>query len=190
MGFGNMLSKFFKKQEAIKANKETSEQKDFNSIIPPPEPRTQSFAFYKTMNFDGIVEMDGNNEKSSNESSGRDDTTDTEGEEMSEDDTGDSNILITDDKVYEVLGEIYDPEIPIDIVNLGLIYDVKIDNSIVNVIMTMTSPGCPVATQIVSEAKFLIEELPGVKEANIEIVWDPPWDPSMMSDVAKESLGM
>ena len=97
---------------------------------------------------------------------------------------------ITEEKVYEILGDIYDPEIPIDIVNLGLVYTVKVEQDIINIDMTMTSPGCPAATQIVTEAKLLLEDLPEVSVAYIEIVWDPPWDPSMMSEAAKESLGM
>ena len=97
---------------------------------------------------------------------------------------------LTEEKVYEVLGEIYDPEIPIDIVSLGLVYTVEVDSDVVNINMSMTSPGCPAATQIVTEAKLMLEDLPEVREANIEIVWDPPWNPSMMSEAAKESLGM
>lgn len=97
---------------------------------------------------------------------------------------------VTEKKVMEVLGDIYDPEIPIDIVNLGLVYGVRIEGSAVNVDMTMTSPGCPAATQIVAEAKYLLEEIEGVSEVNVEIVWDPPWDPGKMSEAAKESLGM
>lgn len=97
---------------------------------------------------------------------------------------------VTEGKVMEVLGDIYDPEIPIDIVNLGLVYGVRIEGSTVNVDMTMTSPGCPAATQIVAEAKYLLEEMEGVSEVNVEIVWDPPWDPGKMSEAAKESLGM
>ncbi len=97
---------------------------------------------------------------------------------------------ITEEKVYEILGDIYDPEIPVDIVNLGLVYGVEIQDNTVNVNMTMTSPGCPAATQIVTEAKLLLEDIPEISAANIEIVWDPPWSPSMMSDDAKESLGM
>ena len=97
---------------------------------------------------------------------------------------------ISEEKVYEVLGDIYDPEIPIDIVNLGLVYGVVVEQDVVNINMTMTSLGCPAATQIVTEAKLMLEDLPEVSEANIEIVWDPPWDPSMMSEEAKESLGM
>lgn len=100
------------------------------------------------------------------------------------------NNEVTEKKVLEVLGDIYDPEIPIDIVNLGLVYEVKIDGRILNINMTMTSPGCPAAGQIVSEAKYLLEDMEGVDEVNIDIVWDPPWDPSKMSEAAKESLGM
>lgn len=101
-----------------------------------------------------------------------------------------TNGEVTEERVMEVLGDIYDPEIPIDIVNLGLVYGVRIDGSTVNVDMTMTSPGCPAATQIVAEAKYLLEEIEGVSEVNVEIVWDPPWDPGKMSEAAKESLGM
>ena len=97
---------------------------------------------------------------------------------------------VTEGRVMEVLGDIYDPEIPIEIVNLGLVYGVRIEGSTVNVDMTMTSPGCPAATQIVAEAKYLLEEMEGVSEVNVEIVWDPPWDPGKMSEAAKESLGM
>lgn len=98
--------------------------------------------------------------------------------------------MATEEEIYEILGDIYDPEIPIDIVNLGLIYGVNVEDSRVNVNMTMTSPGCPAAQQIVTEARLLIEDLPDVEEANIEIVWDPPWTPEMMSEAAKESLGI
>ncbi|MGH7885598.1 MAG: metal-sulfur cluster assembly factor [Thermodesulfobacteriota bacterium] len=97
---------------------------------------------------------------------------------------------VTEDSVIEILSDIYDPEIPIDIVNLGLVYKIDIEGSKVNIDMTMTSPGCPASGQIVSEAKYLVEELEGVDEVNIEIVWDPPWDPGKMSEAAKESLGM
>jgi len=99
-------------------------------------------------------------------------------------------MALTEEKVYEVLSEIYDPEIPIDIVNLGLVYSVEVVSDVLNINMSMTSPGCPAATQIVTEAKLMLEDLPEVRVANIEIVWDPPWEPSMMSEAAKESLGM
>jgi FeS assembly SUF system protein len=96
---------------------------------------------------------------------------------------------ITDANILDVLSNVYDPEIPIDIVNLGLIYDIDIHDDRVDIKMTMTAPGCPASAQITAETKYLIEELEGIKEANIEIVWDPPWDPSRMSDDAKQSLG-
>ncbi len=96
---------------------------------------------------------------------------------------------VTKEKVLEVLSEVYDPEIPIDIVNLGLIYGVDIDNGIVHVKMTMTAPGCPASGEIAAESRILIEELPGVESARIEIVWDPPWDPSKMSEDARQSMG-
>ena len=96
---------------------------------------------------------------------------------------------VTEEKVFEILSDIYDPEIPIDIVNLGLVYGVQVEDGIVNVKMTLTSPGCPTAGQMVQEAQMLIEELPGVKEAIVEVVWDPPWDPSKMSEEAKRALG-
>lgn len=96
---------------------------------------------------------------------------------------------VTEENVLEVLSGVYDPEIPIDIVNLGLIYGVEIEDGNVHVKMTMTAPGCPSSAEIAAEAKILIEELPGAKSANIEIVWDPPWDPSRMSEDARQSMG-
>ena len=82
------------------------------------------------------------------------------------------------------------PEIPIDIVSLGLIYGVDFEDGTVHIKMTMTAPGCPSSAEITAESKMPIEELPGVKSATIEIVWDPPWDPSRMSEEAKQSMGM
>ncbi|MGE5445519.1 MAG: metal-sulfur cluster assembly factor [Ignavibacteriales bacterium] len=97
---------------------------------------------------------------------------------------------VTKEKILEVLSDVYDPEIPIDIVNLGLIYDVDIkEDGNVYVKMTMTAPGCPSSAQIAAESQMLIEGIRGVKEATIEIVWDPPWDPSRMSEDAKKGLG-
>lgn len=97
---------------------------------------------------------------------------------------------LTQEKVLEVLSEVYDPEIPIDIVNLGLIYGVDINDRNVVITMTMTAPGCPASTQIAGESKLMVEELPQVDTVDIDIVWDPPWDPSKMSEEAQESMGM
>ena len=97
---------------------------------------------------------------------------------------------LTQEKVLEVLSEVYDPEIPIDIVNLGLIYGIDIKDRNVVITMTMTAPGCPASTQIAGESKLMVEELPQVDSVDIDIVWDPPWDPSKMSEEAQESMGM
>lgn len=97
---------------------------------------------------------------------------------------------VTEEKVFEVLGDIYDPEIPVDIVNLGLVYRVEINGGDVKIVMTMTSPGCPAAGQIVAEAKMLTSEIEGVEKADVEVVWDPPWSPEMMSEAARESFNI
>ncbi|MCY4042480.1 MAG: iron-sulfur cluster assembly protein [Candidatus Dadabacteria bacterium] len=97
---------------------------------------------------------------------------------------------VTKEKVFEILGGIYDPEIPVDIVNLGLVYNIEIEGGEVRILMTMTSPGCPAAGQIVSEAKLLTSEIEGVEKVDIEVVWDPPWTPEMMSEAARESFNI
>ena len=97
---------------------------------------------------------------------------------------------LTKEKVLEALSNVYYPEIPIDIVNLGLVYDVEIDGDVVNLKMTMTSPGCPSAREIILESQTLVSELDEVKEANVEVVWDPPWTPEKMSDEARASMGI
>lgn len=97
---------------------------------------------------------------------------------------------VTKENVLEVLSDVYDPEIPIDIVNLGLVYEVEVEGTVVNLNMTMTSPGCPSAREIVLESQTLVSEMDGVTEANVEIVWDPPWTPEKMSDEARVSMGM
>lgn len=91
----------------------------------------------------------------------------------------------------EVLSEIYDPEIPVNIYELGLIYDVKVsDEGDVHVLMTLTSPNCPVAESLPEEVKQKISSIDEVKEVEVEITFDPPWNRDMMSDEAKLELGM
>lgn len=97
---------------------------------------------------------------------------------------------LTEEKILEVLSNVYDPEIPIDIVNLGLIYGIEIDGGNVRLTMTMTAPGCPASTQIAGESKILVEEIPGVESVEIDLVWDPPWDPSKMSEEARQSMNI
>jgi len=94
------------------------------------------------------------------------------------------------DKVIDTLKNIYDPEIPVDIWELGLIYHLKFDlegNLIVE--MTLTSPMCPVAESLPSEVETKLRAIPGIKDVKIKLVWDPAWDKDMMSEVAKLELG-
>lgn len=96
----------------------------------------------------------------------------------------------TQEEVYDVLRTCYDPEIPVNIVDLGLVYDVQVLEQNVDVKMTLTAPGCSMGGYIASEAEQKILELSDVEEARVEIVWEPPWEPSMMSIEAKKTLGM
>jgi FeS assembly SUF system protein len=98
--------------------------------------------------------------------------------------------MVTKEQVYEALQECYDPEIPVNIVDLGLVYDVEVEDDTVAVKMTLTAPGCGMGGMIASNAQSLIMEIPGVKDANVDLVWDPPWDPSRISEEAREKLGI
>ena len=93
--------------------------------------------------------------------------------------------------VVEVLKSIYDPEIPVDIYELGLIYDVDIsEDGDATVTMTLTTPHCPVAESLPQEVELRVMSVPGIRDAVVNLVWDPPWDPSKMSDEARLELGM
>jgi metal-sulfur cluster biosynthetic enzyme len=98
-------------------------------------------------------------------------------------------MAVTVEQIYEVLKECYDPEIPVNIVDLGLIYDVQITDGKVEVKMTLTTPGCGMGQYIAGQAQSKILELNGVEEANVEIVWDPPWDPSRITPEGKKKIG-
>ncbi len=93
--------------------------------------------------------------------------------------------------VVDALKSIYDPEIPVDIYELGLIYDVAIsaDGDAV-VTMTLTTPHCPVAESMPQEVELRVLAVPGIRDAEVKLVWDPPWDPSKMTDEARLELGM
>jgi FeS assembly SUF system protein len=95
-----------------------------------------------------------------------------------------------EENIIEVLRTVFDPEIPVNIYELGLVYsiDVRPKGEVV-VRMTLTSPGCPVAGSLPPEVEHKVLSLPGVVSARVELVWDPPWDPSMMSEAAKLQLG-
>ena len=93
-------------------------------------------------------------------------------------------------KIVEKLKSVYDPEIPVDIYELGLIYDVRINEKKVSMDMTLTSPHCPVAESLPMEVKRSVEEIPEIEEVEVKIVWDPPWDKTKMSESAKLELNL
>jgi len=95
------------------------------------------------------------------------------------------------DEIVGALKTVYDPEIPADIYELGLIYKVDIDDDrMVNIDMTLTTPNCPSAAELPMQVESAVAGVPGVREAKVNIVWDPPWDPSRMSDEARTVLNM
>ncbi|HSQ75101.1 MAG TPA: metal-sulfur cluster assembly factor [Bacteroidota bacterium] len=100
-----------------------------------------------------------------------------------------SSSIVTEEQVYEALKQCYDPEIPVNVVELGLIYDVKIIDAWVGVKMTLTTPGCGMSGMIAQDVKNRVMRLPGVKEADVRIVWEPAWTPERMSPEAKKRLG-
>jgi metal-sulfur cluster biosynthetic enzyme len=98
--------------------------------------------------------------------------------------------MLTDDEIYEVLRECFDPEIPVNVVDLGLIYGVAVEGPAVNIQMTLTAPGCSMGTMIATEIEEKLLGLPECERANVEIVWEPPWTPHRMSEAARKQLGM
>ena len=95
------------------------------------------------------------------------------------------------ERVIEALKEIYDPEIPVNIYDLGLIYGVDVtEDGDVAIVMTLTTPHCPVAESMPGEVELRASSVPGVRDAEVTLVWDPPWDPAKMSDEARLELGM
>jgi FeS assembly SUF system protein len=98
---------------------------------------------------------------------------------------------VSEARIIDVLRTIYDPEIPVNIYEIGLIYNVDIDASnAVNVRMTLTSPACPAAGTLPGEVEDKVRQVPGVTDAKVEVVWDPMWSPSRMSETARLQLGM
>ena len=93
------------------------------------------------------------------------------------------------EEAWEALKQIIDPEIGLNIVALGLVYDVEVEGTQVNVNMTLTSPGCPVGPQILNGAKVVLEDLEGIDEANIQLVWEPFWSQDRIDPEARAALG-
>ncbi len=94
------------------------------------------------------------------------------------------------DKVIEEIKKIYDPEIPVNIYELGLIYDISINGGTANIKMTLTSPNCPVAESLPKEVKDSVMQVDGIRKVDLDLVWDPPWNKSMMSEAAKLELNL
>lgn len=92
--------------------------------------------------------------------------------------------------IYDSLKAVYDPEIPVNIVDLGLIYDVQVNDSNVYVQMTLTAPGCGMGPYIAQQAEWAIQELDGVEEVEIELVFEPAWSPDLISEDARAQLGI
>jgi metal-sulfur cluster biosynthetic enzyme len=96
----------------------------------------------------------------------------------------------TKEEIMNKMKGVYDPEIPVNIVDLGLIYEANIEEGNVNVLMTLTSPGCSVGPHIAQQVEWAISELPGIENVNVEMTFDPPWNPEMISAEAKQELGI
>ena len=98
--------------------------------------------------------------------------------------------MIRNEDIIRALKTVYDPEIPVDIYELGLIYGIEEEKDNVKVKMTLTAPGCPVAEEMPKWVEDAVKEVEGVKDVNVEMVFDPPWDMSLMSDEARVTLNM
>lgn len=101
-----------------------------------------------------------------------------------------TDAVLSEQEVWDQLRNCYDPEIPLNIVDLGLIYDVAVDGSKVDVKMTLTAPGCHMGGQIAADVQSKLLALEEVQEANVELVWDPPWHQSMISADGRRRLGL
>jgi len=98
---------------------------------------------------------------------------------------------VVEAQVMEALRTCFDPEIPVNIYELGLIYEIKVDpTGAVGIRMTLTSPNCPAAGSLPGEVRDKVQAIPGVTAAKVDVVWDPPWDQTRMSDAARLELGM
>ena len=101
-----------------------------------------------------------------------------------------NDILRIEQDIVSTLKNIYDPEIPVNVYDLGLVYDIDYTpDGAANIRMTLTAPNCPMADMMVEDVKLQVAKIPGVKEVNVELVFDPPWDKEMMSEEVKLELG-
>jgi metal-sulfur cluster biosynthetic enzyme len=96
--------------------------------------------------------------------------------------------MVTEEQIYDALHEVYDPELGLNIVDLGLVYGVAVEGNAVDVTMTMTTPGCPMHEAITEGAHMAVAQVPDIQEARVHVVWFPRWDPGMMSEAARNEL--
>ena len=101
-----------------------------------------------------------------------------------------SEAALTKEAVLEALRTVYDPEIPVNIVDLGLIYNVEVDDGEVAIEMTLTTPGCPMGAYMAQQAEWRVAELAGVKDVTVDLTWDPPWSVDKITDAGKRLLGL
>lgn len=97
---------------------------------------------------------------------------------------------VTEEAVLEALRDVYDPEIPVNVVDLGLIYGVQIENGVVNIDMTLTFAGCGMGPYIAQQAEWRLAEVEGVEDVHVEMVFDPPWSPDLITEEGKKQMGM
>ena len=105
---------------------------------------------------------------------------------MAENTTG----TVTREQVLDALRQVYDPEIPVNVVDLGLIYDVQVNEGNVFVLMTLTAPGCGMGPYIAQQAEWAVSELEGVEDVEVELTFDPPWTPDLITEEGKKLLGI
>ncbi len=98
--------------------------------------------------------------------------------------------IVTKEAVIEVMKQVYDPEIPVNVVDLGLVYNVEVNDGSVHVMMTLTAAGCGMGPQIAQQAEWAISELEGIEDVEVEMVFDPPWNPEMITEDGKKLLGI
>ncbi len=103
----------------------------------------------------------------------------------------DNEFLMLEDEIIKVLKQIYDPEIPVNIYDLGLIYEIDVgDDDHVKIVMTLTTPNCPIADDIIADVQHKVEEIEGVASVNLKLTFDPPWDESNLTEEARLELGL
>ncbi len=98
--------------------------------------------------------------------------------------------MVSEDVVTEALKEVYDPELHYNIVDLGLVYDVEVKDGAIHILMTLTTPACPIGPMVIEQIQENVGLLPGVKDVDVEITFDPLWSPEMMSEEARADLGL